>query len=48
MYKSHVKHTVSLIQNKIFYVLQVYISLVHQVQQPAGCCNQYIHSFPEG
>ena len=47
MDKSHIKHTVSLIQYKVSHIIQMDISLVHQIQQTSWSGDQYVDSFME-
>ena len=47
VYKSHIEHTVGLIQYKEFYVLQRDISLVNEVKQTTWRCNKNIYTVPQ-
>src|SRR5690606_25467747 len=40
--KAHIEHPVCFIQYQVSDMLEVYVSLDNQVEQSAGCCNQYI------
>ena len=47
MDKSHIKHTVSLIQYKILDSVQMYMSLTHQVKQTSWSSDQNINTFTQ-
>ena len=44
MNKSHIQHTVGLIQYKIIEIFQADKSLVDQIKQTSGGCDQYIYA----
>ena len=45
MNKSHIEHAVCLIKHKILYLVQVYMSLAHQIKQASRSCDQNINAF---
>ena len=45
MNKTHVQHSVGFIQHKYLHMIQGHDPLVHQVQKPAGACNENVASF---
>ena len=47
MDKSHIKHTVGLIQYEVSHIIQMDISLIHQIQQTSWSGDQYVDSFME-
>ena len=45
MDKTHIEHTIGLIQYKELDMPDAYMALLHQVEQTARCCDQHFWSF---
>ena len=44
MDKSHIQHPVGFVQNKIFQCVQADKTLIDQIQQTPGSCDQYVYT----